>query len=103
MAAALGGAATQPLVVALLAHFSWRQAFPIFGAVGVVYAAAWFAWFRDDPRAHRSVNAAEIAEIGDGPADARIPPCRGAGCCAAATWRRSARCTSARSTAGTST
>jgi len=67
MAAALGGAATQPLVVALLAHFSWRQAFPIFGAVGVVYAAAWFAWFRDDPRAHRSVNAAEVAVIGGGP------------------------------------
>jgi MFS family permease len=67
MAAALGGAATQPLVVALLEHVSWRQAFPIFGAVGVVYAAAWFAWFRDDPRAHRSVNQAEIAEIGSDP------------------------------------
>ena len=34
MAAALGGAATQPLVVALLERMSWRHAFPIFGAVG---------------------------------------------------------------------
>ena len=51
MAAALGGAATQPLVVAILGRFSWRQAFPIFGAVGLVWAAAWFVWFRDDPRA----------------------------------------------------
>ena len=50
MAAALGGAVTQPLVVALLERFSWRQTFPIFGAVGVVWAAAWCAWFRDDPR-----------------------------------------------------
>jgi MFS family permease len=70
MAAALGGAATQPLVVALLGRFSWRQAFPIFGAVGIVYAAAWFAWFRDDPRAHRSVNAAELAAIGTDPPSA---------------------------------
>ena len=42
MAAALGGAATQPLVVALLERMSWRRAFPIFGAVGVVWAAAWW-------------------------------------------------------------
>jgi len=67
MAAALGGALTQPLVVALLAHFSWRQAFPIFGSVGVFYAAAWFVWFRDDPREHRGVNAAELAVIGTDP------------------------------------
>ncbi len=33
MAAALGGALTQPLVVALLAHVSWRRTFPIFGSV----------------------------------------------------------------------
>jgi MFS family permease len=67
MAAAFGGAATQPIVVALLERFSWREAFPIFGAVGVVFAAAWYAWFRDDPRTHRSVNAAEIALIGNDP------------------------------------
>jgi MFS family permease len=70
MAAALGGALTQPLVVALLERFTWRQAFPIFGAVGVFWAAAWFAWFRDDPRRHRGVNAAELAKIaGDAGAD----------------------------------
>jgi len=67
MAAALGGAATQPLVVALLERVSWRQAFPIFGAVGVGYAVAWFAWFRDDPSQHRGVNAAELAMIGCDP------------------------------------
>jgi len=67
MAAALGGAATQPLVVALLERVSWRLAFPIFGSVGVVYAIAWFAWFRDDPRTHGSVNAAELDVIGADP------------------------------------
>jgi MFS family permease len=67
MAAALGGAATQPLVVALLGVFSWREAFPIFGAVGVFFAAAWWWWFRDDPRTHPAVSAAELAEIGNDP------------------------------------
>jgi MFS family permease len=67
MAAALGGAATQPIVVALLSRVGWRHAFPIFGAVGVLFAAAWYRWFRDDPHAHPSVNQAELAEIGGDP------------------------------------
>ena len=73
MAAALGGAATQPLVVALLARISWREAFPIFGSVGLLWAAAWLRWFRDDPREHRSVNAAELALIGREPETAHPP------------------------------
>jgi MFS family permease len=73
MAAALGGAATQPIVAELLARMSWRQAFPIFGSVGVLWAAAWFWWFRDDPARHRAVNAAELALIG-GPAPATQHP-----------------------------
>ena len=64
MAAALGGAATLPIVAALLERMSWRHAFPIFGGVGVLWAAAWFLWFRDDPRQHRGVNAAELLLIG---------------------------------------
>jgi sugar phosphate permease len=67
MAAALGGAITQPLVANLLGHISWRQAFPIFGSVGVFWAVAWFWWFRDDPGTHRSVNAAELALIRHAP------------------------------------
>jgi MFS transporter, ACS family, glucarate transporter len=78
MAAALGGAATQPIVAELLVRMSWRQAFPIFGAVGVVWAAAWFWWFRDEPSRHRAVNAAELALIRAGeaghPPDAPHPP-----------------------------
>jgi MFS family permease len=75
MAAALGGAATQPIVVALLERISWRQAFPIFGSVGLLWAAAWFWWFRDDPRRHRGVNAAELGLIGCEPESAhpRVP------------------------------
>lgn len=67
MAGALSGALTQPLVVAILARVSWRATFPIFGAVGVVWALAWWRWFRDEPRDHAGVNAAELALIGDRP------------------------------------
>ena len=63
MTAALGGAAAQPLVVGLLQYMSWRQAFPIFGSAGVLWAVAWWRWFRDDPAEHGRVNAAELAII----------------------------------------
>jgi len=67
MAGALGGALTQPLVVALLGLMHWRHSFPIFGMVGVVWAAAWYTWFRDDPHHHVAVNAAELELIGSEP------------------------------------
>jgi len=67
MAGALGGAASQPLVVAMLDGMHWRHTFVVFGAVGLVWAAAWFWWFRDDPHHHPAVNAAELALIGSDP------------------------------------
>jgi MFS family permease len=75
MTAALGGAATQPLVVWLLEAVHWRHTFPIFGAVGVVWAAVWFWWFRDDPHHHDGVNDAELRMIGTEPPlpHARVP------------------------------
>ena len=63
MTGALGGAITQPLVVTLLSVTSWRVAFVAFGSVGLIWAAAWWHWFRDDPREHPAVNAAELEEI----------------------------------------
>ena len=71
MTGALGGAVTQPLVATLLGVISWRLAFAIFGSVGVVWAAAWWRWFRDDPREHSGVNAAELREIAEGGAETR--------------------------------
>jgi len=66
MAAALGGAASQPLVVALLTRIGWRLSFAVFGAVGLVWSALFWLWFRDDPSAHPSVNPAELALIHEG-------------------------------------
>ena len=56
-----GGAFTPPLVVATFALVSWRWAFVIFGALGAIWAVFFYAWFRDNPRDHKSVNAAELA------------------------------------------
>lgn len=67
------GAVTQPLVVALLQVISWRQLFAIFGLVGVVWASAFFIWFRDDPRQHRGVNDEEIRIIGRDPPQSHGP------------------------------
>lgn len=65
MAGPFAGALAQPLVTTLLGFVSWRRCFEIFGVIGVVWAVAWYRWFRDDPHQHRSVNAAERALIGE--------------------------------------
>jgi len=61
MFARWGGAFTPPLVILTFQWVSWRWAFVIFGALGVIWAAFFYAWFRDNPREHKSVNAAELA------------------------------------------
>jgi MFS transporter, ACS family, glucarate transporter len=66
MTGALGGAATQPLVVALLSWTSWRLTFALFGLVGIVWAVAWWRWFRDDPHDHPAVRPDELDEIAAG-------------------------------------
>jgi ACS family glucarate transporter-like MFS transporter len=58
-----GGAFTPPLVVFMFQFMSWRAAFVVFGLMGVVWAVAFFRWFRDNPRDHASVNEAELAII----------------------------------------
>ena len=40
---------------------TWRRAFELFGGIGVVWAVIFWWWYRDNPRDHKSVNAAELA------------------------------------------
>ena len=54
-----GGAFTPLLVVTLMNYVSWRNAFAIFGCLGLIWAAAFYWWFRDDPHDNPHVNAAE--------------------------------------------
>jgi len=66
-----GGAFTPPLVVWVMAMVGWRNAFAIFGCLGMIWAVAFYFWFRDDPRQHPKVNAAELDLIARrGPAQA---------------------------------
>jgi sugar phosphate permease len=62
----LGGAITPVLVVYLIASLGWRGPFVIFAVIGLIWAAFWWVWYRNTPREHKSVNAAEIALIDAG-------------------------------------
>lgn len=71
-AAHLSGGLTPLLVAAMRPAMSWRAIFAACGAIGFVWAAAWFHWFRDEPRDHPDVNAAEAELIETGrPVSAR--------------------------------
>ena len=56
-----GGAFTPPLVVLVFRLLNWRHAFMLFGALGGIWAVFFYRWYRDNPRDHKSVNAAELA------------------------------------------
>lgn len=45
----LGAALSFPILAGLLDGFGWRSAFFVLGIPGLVWAAVWFAWFRDKP------------------------------------------------------
>jgi MFS family permease len=62
-AAHLSGGVTPLLVAAMLPFLSWRLIFVTFGAIGFLWAVAWYRWFRDEPRDHPQVNAAEAVLI----------------------------------------
>ena len=49
---------------------SWRSIFMLFGLVGLIWAAAWYWWFRDEPSQHAGVSKAELAYI---TADRKVP------------------------------
>ncbi len=84
LSARWGGAFTPLLVGWMLAggtdgkvglglHYKW--VFAIFGMLGVVWALMFFRWFRDHPKDHPAVNAAELAHIGntEPPGDHAMP------------------------------
>jgi MFS family permease len=77
LSARWGGAFTPWLVAWVMTFVNWRWTFTLFGLVGVVWAVAFYRWFRDRPREHASVNPAELALL-DGaetnaPSHAGIP------------------------------
>lgn len=78
-AARWSGAFTPLLVAYVLELMTWRHAFVLFGLPGVMWAIAFFWWYRDDPRKHPSINAAELA---------LLPPAEDTAVGVAMPWRR---------------
>ncbi len=62
----LGGAAAPLVSQRLIDHVGWRWTFVIFAICGVVWAIAFYVWFRDNPAEHPSTNEAERRLIGEG-------------------------------------
>jgi ACS family glucarate transporter-like MFS transporter len=63
----LGGALATFLTGQLLQHYgaaSWRWVFAAYSLPGLLWAGAFYLWFRDDPRDHAAVNEAERDLIG---------------------------------------
>lgn len=70
MAASLLGSTFSPIVAApLIEYAGWRWAFVAFGLLGVLWAGAFYVWFRDDPAEHPGVNAAELRLVTTGVTD----------------------------------
>ncbi|HEV8345342.1 MAG TPA: MFS transporter [Vicinamibacterales bacterium] len=59
----IGGMLSAPLALLLVARWGWRVSFVVFGALGLVWAAAWYAWYRDQPEDHPDVSSDELAWI----------------------------------------
>jgi ACS family glucarate transporter-like MFS transporter len=65
MASQIGGAIAPLLVVPIQMRYGWRASFYVFGVLGVIWAAIWYAWFRDSPAEKPGISQAELREIGD--------------------------------------
>jgi sugar phosphate permease len=67
-ASRIGNALTPPVIAWLIWTISWRGSFVVVGLVSLVWMALWVWYFRDDPRAHAGMTAAEAAQLPARPA-----------------------------------
>ncbi len=59
LAARWGGAFTPPVVRLIMRHAGWRNAFRLFGLIGIVWAMLFYRWYRNDPLENLKLNQAE--------------------------------------------
>ena len=72
----MGGMLSAPIALLIVSRWGWRTSFVLFGTFGVVWAAAWFAWYRDRPEDHPAVSAEELAWIRQDSHDSHLRPSR---------------------------
>jgi MFS family permease len=70
----LGNTITPPLVALLISLVSWRGSFWILGSVSFLWVAVWLVYFRDDPRSHPDITAAELKRLPPYGARRSAPP-----------------------------
>ena len=67
--------AVTPLVAgSIMLAFGWRAIFYIFGSLGVIWSLVFGLYYRNRPEEHKSVNAAELAQIRGLNPDGTIQP-----------------------------
>src|SRR6185436_12544115 len=66
MTAQIGAASTPLLVVPIQVRYGWQASFYVFGVLGVLWSAIWYAWFRDSPSEKPGVSSQELSEIEPG-------------------------------------
>ena len=59
----LGSTVTPPLVAALITLISWRGSFIVLGVASFAWVVVWVFYFRDDPRSHPDITAAELERL----------------------------------------
>jgi sugar phosphate permease len=59
----LGGMLSAPIALLLVTRWGWRASFFFFGAIGILWAAAWYAWYRDRPEDHPAMTPGELRWI----------------------------------------
>ncbi|MEO8368740.1 MAG: MFS transporter [Candidatus Solibacter sp.] len=70
LSARWGGAFTPLLVAVVMRWVGWRHSFEIFGVLGVVWAVAFYAWFRNNPLDNPKLNDAEREIVREASANA---------------------------------
>ncbi len=61
--ARVGAAASLMVMPVLIDVIGWRMTFVFNAVLGLVWAAVWWVWYRDEPSQHTKVNEAEVALI----------------------------------------
>ena len=61
--ARIATAITPPLIAAIILATNWRTSFIIVGCATLVFAAIWYAWYRDDPALHPRITPEELSRL----------------------------------------
>jgi len=71
----IGGVVAMKLTAVLMEHYHWREIFWMYSVVGVVWAAAFYLFFRTRPEEHPWLRGAcDVAERRKPPGEARVEP-----------------------------